>query len=76
MGLCYLPYEFTPNIVYKNCPHFGLHISGDYFSIAPLEIPTSLRSSLQVSLRVCIVVSFPEGYLGKFRADCVAATVL
>ena len=32
-----------------------------YFVIAPLEKPISLRSSLCMSLRVCMVVSLPEG---------------
>ena len=35
----------------------------------------SLRLSLRVSQRVCIiVVSFLEGQLRKLRADCVVAT--
>ena len=34
--------------------------SDAYFAIAPPETPISLRSSLCVSLRYCIVVSFPE----------------
>ena len=41
--------------------NIGLHISDDYFAIAPPEISISLRSSLWMSLRVCIAVSFPEG---------------
>ena len=43
-------------------------------AIAPLKAPRNLRSSLRVSLRVCIVVSFPEGELGKLGADCSEAT--
>ena len=38
-----------------------------HFTITPPKTPTSLRSSLCVSLRVCIVVSFPESELGKLR---------
>ena len=35
--------------------------SDAYLAIAPPETPISLRSNLLVSLRVCIVVSFPDG---------------
>ena len=35
--------------------------SDAYFAIAPPETPISLRSILWVSLKVCIVVSFPDG---------------
>ena len=35
--------------------------SDAFFAIAPPETLISLRSSLRVSLRVCIVVSFSEG---------------
>ena len=52
--------RFTPKIVSERFLHFGLHISDDNFTIVPLETPISLRSSLCVSLSVCIVVSFLE----------------
>ena len=62
------------NVVYESCLQFGLHISDGYSAIALPEKPISLRPSLSVVLRVYIRVSFPEGYLGKLRADCVVAT--
>ena len=47
---------------------FGLNFDSEsdfdsyaYFAIAPPETPISLRSSLCVSLRDCVVVSFLEG---------------
>ena len=51
---------FALQVHSKSCLRFGLHISDDYFAIKPPETPISLRSSLYVSQRVCIVVSFPE----------------
>ena len=48
-------------VVSKRLLHVGLHICDDCFAIAPAETPISLRSSLRVSKRVFVVVSFPEG---------------
>ena len=47
--------------VSKRLLHVGLHISHDYFAIAPAETPISLRSRLWVSKKTFVVVSFPEG---------------
>ena len=43
-------------------------------AILPPKTPTGLRFSLRVSLRVCIVVSFPESEPGKLGEDCSGAT--
>ena len=53
-------YSFTPKIVFKSFIHFGPYISDDNLAIMPPKTSISLRSSLSVSLIVCIVVSFPE----------------
>ena len=57
-GWCCLSYQFTSNVVYESCLHFGPHISDDYFAITPPETSISLRPGLRVSQRVYIVVSF------------------
>ena len=36
-----------------------------YSAIAPPKTPICLRSSLRVSLEVCMLMSFPESELGK-----------
>ena len=38
--------KLSSNVVSKSCLHFELHISDDYFAIAPSDTPVSLRSSL------------------------------
>ena len=50
-----------PRLVYsKRFLHVGIHVSDDYFATTPPETLISLRHSLCVSLRVCIVVFSPE----------------
>ena len=48
----------------------GLSRVDAHSAIPPPKTPISLRSTLRVSLRVYIVVSFPESELGNLSAEC------
>ena len=60
MLFCFLAHSTFDSKIASSFDSKSEFDSDAYFAVAPPETPISLRFSLRVSLRVCIVMFFPE----------------